>query len=46
MERGYLDRRKQQIQRDIVDAERNGDSNASTSSSGEDGAHPYVEHLK
>jgi hypothetical protein len=26
MERGYLDRRKQQIQREIVDAERNGDS--------------------
>jgi DNA primase len=26
MERGFLDRRKQQIQRDIVDAERNGDS--------------------
>ena len=26
MERGYLDRRKQQIQREIVDAERNHDS--------------------
>ena len=26
MERGFLDRRKQQIQREIVDAERNGDS--------------------
>jgi hypothetical protein len=26
MERGYLDRRKQQIQRAIVDAERNGDA--------------------
>ena len=26
MERGYLDRRKQQIQREIVDAERNGDA--------------------
>jgi DNA primase len=26
MERGYLDRRKQQIQREIIDAERNGDA--------------------
>ena len=26
MERGFADRRKQQIQREIVDAERNGDA--------------------
>lgn len=30
MERGYLDRRKQQIQREIVDAERNGDTHRVT----------------